>query len=34
MNDSAVQYYRTEQKTSEPIFHVMDGGANKEKNRT
>ena len=25
MNDSAVQYYRTEQKTSEPIFHVMDG---------
>ena len=27
MNDSAVQYYRTEQKTSEPIFHVMDGGA-------
>ena len=22
MNDSAVQYYRTEQKTNEPIFHV------------
>ncbi len=29
MNDSAVQYYRTEQKTSEPIFHVMDGEMNK-----
>lgn len=26
MNDSAVQYYRTEQKTTEPIFHVTDGG--------
>ena len=26
MNDSAVQYYRTEQKTNEPIFHVTDGG--------
>lgn len=22
MNDSAIQYYRTEQKTNEPIFHV------------
>ncbi len=25
MNDSAVQYYRTEQKTTAPIFHVTDG---------
>jgi rhamnogalacturonyl hydrolase YesR len=25
MNDSAVQFYRTEQKTTEPIFHVTDG---------
>jgi hypothetical protein len=22
MNDSAVQFYRTEQKTTAPIFHV------------
>lgn len=26
MNDSAVQYYRTEQNTTEPIFSVKDGG--------
>lgn len=25
MNDSAIQYYRTEQKTSSPIFHVENG---------
>jgi rhamnogalacturonyl hydrolase YesR len=25
MNDSAVQFYRTEQKTTAPIFHVTDG---------
>ena len=31
MNDSAVQYYRTEQKTSEPIFHVMMVELNKKK---
>lgn len=29
MNDSAVQYYRTEQKTTKPIFHVTDGGTDK-----
>lgn len=28
MNDSAIQYYRTEQKTTSPIFHVEDGGQN------
>ncbi len=25
MNDSAIQYYRTEQKTNQPIFHATDG---------
>ena len=26
MNDSAIQFYRSEQKTTSPIFHVENGG--------